>query len=77
MLEVSDVQRIIDENHFPGAIVESGRTWVKLELTDPSTGLGRLESRSFSGVVDLVLHWREHGCHEHPCPMLILREHQT
>ncbi len=24
-----------------------------------------------SDFVDVILHWREHGCHKHPCSAMI------
>jgi hypothetical protein len=77
MLELSDLERIMENNHFPGTVLEAGRTWVTLQLTDPATGLGRVETTSITSLMDLVLHWRQHGCHEHPCPLFVLKDHHS
>ncbi len=37
-----------------------------------ATGLGRAEYMGISDFADLVLDWRDHGCHEHPCPGMVL-----
>lgn len=77
MLSIGELERIIRENQLPARILETGRSWVKVELTDPSTGLGRVDTTDLSSFMDLVLHWREHGCHQRPCPLVILREHHV
>lgn len=76
MLNLEQLETIIRDNHLPAEICDSGQTWVKVALTDEQTGLGRVELMGMSEFVNLVLHWREHHCHEHPCPGLILQEHQ-
>jgi len=73
MLDLDQLQRIIEDNHLPAEIIESGRTWVRVELTDQLTGLGWAEFMSMSDFADLVLDWRDHGCHEHPCPAMVLQ----
>lgn len=51
----------------PAAIKESGQTWVLVELTDEQTQLSETLVMATSDFVDLILHWRKHGCHVHPC----------
>ncbi len=77
MLGIGELERIIRENQLPATILETGPAWLKVEFTDPSTGLGRIERTDLSSFIDLILHWREHGCHQHACPLVILKEHHV
>lgn len=73
-LEEPELQRLIDENHFPASIVETGLVWVKVDLSDPVTGIARTETMSKSNFADLILDWRARGCHLlPPCSGLSVR----
>ncbi len=73
-LEELELQRLIDENHFPASIVETGLVWVKVDLSDPVTGIARTETMSKSDFADLILDWRARGCHVlPPCSGLWVR----
>lgn len=74
MLSREQLQTIIQDNHLPAEIQDSGQSWLKVAFTDEETGLGRVELMGISEFADIVLHWRDHHCHEHPCPGLILQE---
>jgi hypothetical protein len=66
-----ELEAIIRENHLPAEIKEFGQTWVRVEVTDDRIGVSKMLSMGVSDFVDLILHWREHGCHEHPCSALM------
>lgn len=70
MLDLQQLQKLITANQLPAEIVEFGRTWVRFELTDEHTLLTETRVMGTSDFVDLILHWREHGCHERPCPAM-------
>ena len=65
MLGTAELETIIQDNRLPAAIEEIGQTWVR--LTDPPTSLTQALSMGKSDFADLILHWRAHGCHVHPC----------
>ncbi len=67
-MDLTNLEAVIRENHLPARIEESGQTWVRVELTDEHTGLSRTLSMGHSDFMDLILHWRDHGCHAQPCP---------
>lgn len=67
MLGVDELEEIIRDNHLPAEIKDSGQTWVRVELTDEQTQLTETLMMATSDFVDLILHWREHGCHLRPC----------
>jgi len=62
-LSEREVQRLIEQNRFPARVLEVGRAWVKLDLSDEVTGIGRIEIMSKSAFADLILDWRARGCH--------------
>jgi len=74
MLGLDQIETLIRENHLPAEITDAGQTWVRLQLTDPETGLCTTESMGFSDFANLVLHWRKHGCHRHSCSVLHMAE---
>lgn len=67
MLGPAELETIIHDNNLPAVIEEAGQTWVRVRLTDPQTGLTETLSMGKSEFADLILHWRAHGCHVHPC----------
>lgn len=67
MLGLDQLEKIIRDSHLPAEIKESGQTWVRVELTDQQTQLSETLVMATSDFMDLILHWREHGCHVHPC----------
>ncbi len=67
VLGVDQLQKIIADNHLPAEIKDSGQTWVRVELSDEHTQLSETLVMGTSDFVDLILHWREHGCHARPC----------
>ena len=67
MLGTAELETIIQDNQLPAAIEEIGQTWVRVRLTDPQTSLTQTLSMGKSDFADLILHWRAHGCHVHPC----------
>ncbi len=77
MLDLDQLLAIIRANGLPAEIQESGQTWVRVELTDAQTGLSETVTMGISDFVDLVLHWREHGCHKRPCLGIGLAESHT
>ncbi len=71
MLGTPELETIIHENKLPAVIEETGQTWVRVRLTDPQTGLSEARSMGLSDFADLILHWRAHGCHVHPCSAMV------
>ncbi len=71
MLGTAELETIIHDNKLPAVIEETGRTWVRVQLTDPQTGLSETLSMGMSDFADLILHWRAHGCHVHPCSAMV------
>jgi hypothetical protein len=67
MLGTAELETVIQDNQLPAAIEEIGQTWVRVRLTDPQTSLTQTLSMGKSDFADLILHWRAHGCHVHPC----------
>jgi hypothetical protein len=67
MLGTAELATIIEDNKLPAVIEETGQTWLRVQLTDPQTGLSKTLSMGLSDFADLILHWRAHGCHLHPC----------
>jgi hypothetical protein len=67
MLGTAELETIIQDNQLPATIEEIGQTWVRVQLTDPQTSLTQTLSMGKSDFADLILHWRAHGCHVHPC----------
>ena len=67
MLGTTELETIIHDNNLPAVIEEIGQTWVRVRLTDPQTGLSETLAMGLSDFADLILHWRAHGCHIHPC----------
>jgi hypothetical protein len=67
MLGSAELETIIRDNQLPAAIEEIGQTWLRVRLTDPQTSLTQTLSMGKSDFADLILHWRAHGCHFHPC----------
>jgi len=67
-MDITKLETIIAANKLPARIEESGQTWVRVELTDQHTGLSKTLTLGTSDFMDLILHWRDHGCHVHPCP---------
>jgi hypothetical protein len=70
MVGVGELQAIVQRNHLPVEIKDAGQTWVRIELKDEQTGLSKTESMAISDFMDLILHWRRHGCHEHACSVI-------
>lgn len=73
MLGTAELETIIHDNQLPAVIEETGLTWVRVQLTDPQTGLTETLSMGLSDFADLILHWRTHGCHLHPCSAVVAR----
>ncbi len=71
MLGTPELETIIYENKLPAVIEETGQTWVRVRLTDPQTDLSETLSMGLSDFADLILHWRAHGCHVHPCSAMV------
>jgi len=71
MLGTAELETIIHDNRLPAAIEESGQTWVRVRLTDPQTDLSETLAMGLSDFADLILHWRAHGCHVHPCSAMV------
>jgi hypothetical protein len=69
-MDRAKLETIITENHLPASIEEVGRTWVRVELSDQHTGLSKTLSMAMTDFADLILHWRDHGCHVRPCPAM-------
>ncbi len=67
-MDLAKLETIIRDNRLPARIEESGQTWVRVKLTDEHTGISKTLSMATSDFMDLILHWRDHGCHVHPCP---------
>lgn len=67
MLGIQELETIIRDNNLPAVIEETGQTWVRVRLTDRQTGLTQTRAMGLSDFADLILHWRAHGCHVHPC----------
>ncbi len=67
ILGTEELEIIIRDNNLPAVIEETGRTWLRVRLTDPNTGLSDTKAMGLSDFADLILHWRAHGCHVHPC----------
>ena len=67
MFGTAELETIIQDNQLPATIEEIGQTWVRVRLTDPQTSRTRTLSMGKSDFADLILHWRAHGCHVHPC----------
>ncbi len=67
-MDLTKLEAVIRQNHLPARIEESGQTWVRVELIDHHMGLSKTLSMGTSDFMDLILHWRDHGCHVHPCP---------
>ena len=66
-----ELDTIIRDNNLPAVIEETGQTWVRVRLTDPQTGLSETKGMGLSDFADLILHWRAHGCHKHPCSAMV------
>ncbi len=71
MLGIAQLETIIHDNKLPAVIEETGQTWVRVRLADPQTGLSETLSMGLSDFADLILHWRAHGCHVHPCTAML------
>jgi hypothetical protein len=71
MLGTAELETIIHDNNLPAVIEERGQTWVRLRLTDLQTGLSETLSMGLSDFADLILHWRAHDCHIHPCTAML------
>jgi hypothetical protein len=71
MLGTAELETIIYDNKLPAVIEEQGQTWVRVRLADPQTGLSETLSMGLSDFADLILHWRAHGCHVHPCTAML------
>ena len=71
MLGTTELETIIRDNRLPAVIEETGQTWVRVRLTDPQTGLSETLAMGLSDFADLILHWRAHGCHLHPCSAMV------
>jgi hypothetical protein len=67
MLGLDQLEKIITDNHLPAEIKDAGQTWVSVVLTDEQTQISETLVMATSDFVDLILHWREHGCHVRPC----------
>ncbi len=77
MLDLERLQTLITENHLPAEIVDIGRTWVCVRLTDEQTELTETRAMGISDFVDMILHWREHGCHQRHCWGMTAAESHT
>jgi hypothetical protein len=71
MLGTAELESIIYDNKLPAVIEETGQTWVRVRLDDPQTALSETLSMGLSDFADLILHWRAHGCHVHPCSAML------
>ena len=71
MLGTTELETIIHDNKLPAEIEETGRTWVRVRLTDSQTDLSETLAMGLSDFADLILHWRAHGCHVHPCSAML------
>jgi|GEM_PF-4678607 len=71
MLGTAELETIIYDNRLPAVIEEKGQTWVRVRVTDPQTDLSETLSMGLSDFADLILHWRAHGCHVHPCTAML------
>ncbi len=69
-LNERELRRLIEANRFPARVLEVGRVWVKVDLSDEINGIERIEVMSKSAFADLILDWRARGCHLlAPCPV--------
>ena len=71
VLGAEELETIIRDNNLPAVIEETGQTWVRVRLTDPQTALSDTKAMGLSDFADLILHWRAHGCHVHPCLAMV------
>lgn len=71
MLGTAELETVFRDNQLPAVIEETGQTWARVRLTDSQTGLTETLTMGLSAFADLILHWRTHGCHLHPCSAMV------
>ncbi len=71
MLGTAELETTIHDNSLPAVIEERGQTWLRVRLADRQTGLSETLFMGLSDFADLILHWRAHGCHDHPCSTML------